>query len=154
MDMSKKMEELMMATVVENGYRRTPARRAILATLAKSGGHITADDLATRVRAAFPSVGRMTVYRTLDLLCELGMLRPIHQGTGAAHYVFLSQGSHHHLICNRCGKTIEFDHCESGAISQALSERYNFEIQAHLLEFFGLCQRCKDTEGGGKAGGK
>jgi Fur family ferric uptake transcriptional regulator len=143
--MNDQIDDLMNA-VVDHGFRRTAARRAILETLVESGGHITADDLANQVRAVNPTIGRMTVYRTLDLLCELGIIRPIYQGTGAAHYVLLDQGSHHHLVCNRCSMTIEFEHCGSAAISQALSERYNFEIQAHLLEFFGLCEICQSQE--------
>ena len=144
--MTKIQVEVLMGAIVEHGFRRTAARRAILETLVKSGGHITADDLAGQVRAANPTVGRMTVYRTLDLLCELGLIRPIYQGTGAAHYVFLDQGRHHHLICNRCNTTIEFDHCGSESVSQALSDRYNFEIQAHLLEFYGLCEGCQSLK--------
>ena len=135
-----------MDVIVSRGFRRTAARRAILRTIVDSGGHVSADELADQVRAAYPSVGRMTVYRTLDLLSELGLIRPIYQGTGAAHYVLLDQGRHHHLVCNDCGTTIEFEHCGSEAISRTLSEQYNFEIQAHLLEFYGLCEGCRQPQ--------
>ncbi len=141
--MSNTQVDLLIKAIVSQGYRQTTARRAILQTLIKSGGHVTADELADQVRVENPSVGRMTVYRTLDLLSELGLIRPIYQGTGAAHYVLLDQGRHHHLICNRCGTTIEFEHCGSETLSQALSEQFNFEIQAHLLEFYGLCEDCQ-----------
>jgi Fur family ferric uptake transcriptional regulator len=135
-----------MDTIIDRGFRLTAARRAILHSLVETGGHVTADELVDQVRAAHPSVGRMTVYRTLDLLSELGLIRPIYQGSGAAHYVLLEQGRHHHLICNHCGTTIEFEHCGSEAISRALSEQYNFEIQAHLLEFYGLCESCQGDQ--------
>ena len=141
--MSNTQVDLLIKAIVSQGYRQTTARRAILQTLIKSGGHVTADELADQVRVENPSVGRMTVYRTLDLLSELGLIRPIYQGTGAAHYVLLDQGRHHHLICNRCGTTIEFEHCGSETLSQELSEQFNFEIQAHLLEFYGLCEDCQ-----------
>jgi Fur family ferric uptake transcriptional regulator len=141
--MTNPLVEDLMQVVVGGGFRRTAARQAILETLVEGGGHITADDLANQVRMANPTVGRMTVYRTLELLCNLGVIRPIYQGTGAAHYVLLEQGSHHHLICNRCGTTFEFEHCDSAALVQELSDRYNFEIQAHLLEFYGFCERCR-----------
>jgi Fur family ferric uptake transcriptional regulator len=134
-----------MDAIVAQGFRKTSARRAILDTFVTSGGHVTADDLADQVRAQNPSIGRMTVYRTLDLLSELGLIRPIYQGTGAAHYILLEQGRHHHLICTRCGAAIEFEHCGSEAISQALSEQHNFEIQAHMLEFYGICEGCQQT---------
>ncbi|MCA9975784.1 MAG: transcriptional repressor [Chloroflexota bacterium] len=130
-------------TLTDNGHRLTTARQVILETLVTCGGHLSADDLAAKVRDAAPRVGRMTVYRTLDLLCELGMIRPIYQGTGAAHYILMDEGSHHHLICNRCGLVIEFDECMSSEVGQALSQRFNFKIQSHLLEFHGLCDHCQ-----------
>ncbi len=129
--------------LAKNGYRLTEARRAILETLVGCGGHVSADDLATRVHETTPKVGRMTVYRTLELLCELGLIHPIYQGTGAAHYILMDEGSHHHLICNRCGLVIEFDDCTASELGQALSAQFNFQIQSHLLEFHGLCANCQ-----------
>lgn len=126
-----------------NGYRLTGARRAILQALAESGGHVSADDLVELVREAEPGVGRMTVYRTLDLLHELNLIRPIYHGTGAAHYVLMEDGHHHHLVCTACQRTIEFDDCVAQEISRALSDRFNFQISGHLLEFYGLCPDCR-----------
>ena len=136
--------ELLANVVEKNGHRLTAARQAIIAGLVACGGHITADDLAAQVRAAAPKVGRMTVYRTLDLLSELGAIRPIFQGTGAAHYILLAEGSHHHLICNRCHRVIEFDNCQGGELAQALGQQFNFQVQSHLLEVHGLCQNCRN----------
>ena len=124
------------------GYRLTPARRAILAALAAAGEHPTADALA----AAAPDAGRMTVYRTLDLLCELGLLRPVYQGTGAAHYVLLLDGHHHHLVCSRCRRVIEFDDCALGELAETVARRYGFVVEGHLLEFYGRCAECRSRD--------
>lgn len=129
--------------LTESGHRLTESRRAIVQALVACGGHISADDLAARVQETTPTIGRMSVYRTLELLCDLGLVRPIYQGTGAAHYILLDGGSHHHLMCNRCGLVIEFDHCAADEVGQALSVRFNFQIQSHLLEFHGLCADCQ-----------
>jgi Fur family ferric uptake transcriptional regulator len=129
-----------------NGYRLTAARQAIITTLISSHGHITADELAERVREASPHVGRMTVYRTLDLLCDLGLVRPIYQGSGAAHYVLMDGGSHHHLICNRCHRIFDFDVCQESALAQALAMQLNFKVQSHLLEVHGLCEECQQAD--------
>jgi len=126
------------------GYRLTAARRAILAALAAAGEHPTADALAAAVHQAAPGVGRMTVYRTLDLLCELGLLRPVYQGTGAAHYVLLLDGHHHHLVCSRCQRVIEFDDCALGELAETVARRYGFVVEGHLLEFYGRCAECRD----------
>ena len=131
-------------SLTTQGHRLTAARQVILETLVNCGGHISADDLALRVQATAPGVGRMTVYRTLDLLCELSLIRPIYQGTGAAHYILLHQGSHHHLVCTRCGQVYEFDECMGEELNQSLAARFNFEIHSHLLEFHGLCANCHD----------
>jgi len=133
-----------LATLQARGFRVTQARRTILDTLIRAGGHLSADDLAERVHAIEPHIGRMTVYRTLELLCEVGVVRPIYQGTGAAHYIFLHEGHHHHLICNQCHQVMEFDECTIGEIAQVISKRFNFELQGHLLEFYGLCTHCRN----------
>lgn len=135
--------EALSKAIVDRGYRLTAAREAIIETLVQCAGHITADDLALKVQEIAPRVGRMTVYRTLDLLSELGLIRPIYQGTGAAHYILMTEGSHHHLICSRCNIIIEFDDCPATDLSQALGQQYNFKVQSHLLEIHGLCENCQ-----------
>ncbi|MCO6452726.1 MAG: transcriptional repressor [Caldilineales bacterium] len=129
--------------VVAGGFRLTPARRVVIECLVDSGGHISADDLAARVRDAAPQVGRMTVFRTLEMLNELGLVRPIYQGTGAAHYVLMSEGSHHHLICRHCHRVIDFDTCGAGELAKRLGEEFGFEVQSHMLEVYGVCGDCR-----------
>lgn len=134
--------DLIAQAITKHGHRLTMARRAIVVALLQSQGHITADDLVTLVHQQSPQVGRMTVYRTLDLLSEIGVIRPIYQGTGAAHFILMAEGSHHHLICNRCHEVIEFDDCFADELTQQLAKRFNFQISSHLLEMHGLCQNC------------
>lgn len=134
--------KLLNQAIVENGYRLTTARKAIVETLAHSEGHITADALAIAVRRQAPQVGRMTVYRTLDLLCSFGVVRPIYQGTGAAHFIIMAEGSHHHLICNHCHTVIEFEECMADELSEQLAAQFNFQVKGHLLEIHGVCADC------------
>lgn len=127
----------------KEGYRLTAARRSILEALVNSGGHISADSLAEAVHQTAPGVGRMTVYRTLELLSELGLIRPVYQGTGAAHYILMEDGHHHHLICSNCDRVIEFEDCLLEEMERALGGRFNFHIQGHLIELYGLCHTCR-----------
>ena len=141
-------DEIKMFTdaLAEQGYRLTAARREIVQTLIASGGHCSADELVDSVHRRMPGVGRMTVYRTLDLLCRLGMARPIYQGSGAAHFVLMRSGHHHHLICSICGQVIEFDDCVLEKISADLvGARFDFQVQGHLLEFHGQCSDCRNS---------
>ncbi|MGB5057548.1 MAG: transcriptional repressor [Candidatus Promineifilaceae bacterium] len=140
--MDEQFTQLSSALSAE-GFRLTTSRRAILAALVGCGGHITADELVERVHQQAPNVGRMTVYRTLDLLCQLNLIRPVYQGTGAAHFVLLHHGHHHHLVCGVCHKVIEFDDCVLAEIEKVVGHRFNFEVQGHLLEFYGLCAACR-----------
>jgi Fur family ferric uptake transcriptional regulator len=128
----------------QNGHRLTAARQAILEVLLASGGHVSADQLAEMVRTEAPQVGRMTVYRTLELLSELGVIRPVYQGTGAAHYILMEDGHHHHLICAGCDRVIEFEECVLAEIEEMVGGRFNFQIQGHLLEFYGMCADCQE----------
>ena len=132
-----------LTTLQARGFRVTQARRTILDTLIRAGGHLSADDLAERVHDIEPRIGRMTVYRTLELLCEVGVVRPIYQGTGAAHYIFLHEGHHHHLICNQCHQVMEFDDCVLDEVARVVCGRFNFQLQGHLLELYGLCPDCQ-----------
>jgi Fur family transcriptional regulator, ferric uptake regulator len=127
----------------EKGFRMTEARRLILEALVSFNGHITADTLYEAIHQEQPGIGRMSVYRTLDLLVELGLLRPVYQGTGAAHYILLDDGHHHHLVCSICAKVIEFDKCLLKGLETKIGRSFNFEVQGHLLEIFGRCPDCR-----------
>jgi Fur family ferric uptake transcriptional regulator len=140
--MEKQLDRLCGA-LQGNGYRLTTARLAILRVLIKNGDHLSAAELASLVREEAPNVGRMTVYRTLDLLNELGLVRPVYQGSGAAHYVLMDGGHHHHLVCAVCHKVIEFDDCVLGEIEELVCGRYQFQVESHLLELYGRCPDCQ-----------
>ena len=139
-----KLRQTFLDTLRKNQLRITPSRETIWKILVEHGGHISADDLFALVQDKEPSIGRMTVYRTLDLLSQLGLVRPIYQGSGAAHYILLDDGHHHHLICSECHEVIEFDECVVGDIAKTVSERFGFEITGHLLEFYGSCINCRE----------
>ena len=127
----------------EKGFRLTASRQAICAALLASDGHVSADDLADLVHLSTPGVGRMTVYRTLELLSDLGLIRPVYQGSAAAHYILMDEGHHHHLVCSSCHTVVEFNQCVLQEIEQTVSRHFEFEIQGHLLEIFGLCPDCR-----------
>ena len=133
-------------SLARGGFRLTSARRVICAALTASGGHLTPDELVEVVRKRDSGIGRMTVYRTLEILCDLGQVRPVYQGTGAAHYVVLEDGHHHHLVCSQCGQVIEFTDCAIEPMAEMISERFNFTIEGHLLELYGRCGACQGRE--------
>ena len=132
------------AKLESQGHRPTSARHDVIEALIHSEGHLTADELYDQMRSSGSKVGRMTVFRTLDLLAEIGVVRPTYQGSGAAHFVLLEEGLHHHLVCMQCSTTVEFLDCSlADDLSQQLADRFNFKIEGHLLEIYGLCESCQ-----------
>lgn len=132
------------AKLAHHGYRMTPSRKEVIKALLAAHGHISADSLYAHLQSADSSVGRMTVFRTLDVLSEIGVVRPIYQGSGAAHFVVLEDGHHHHLVCTQCDTTIEFDNCTlADELRQQLATEHQFKIAGHMLEIYGVCQACQ-----------
>ena len=127
-----------------HNHRPTAARLEVVDALLSYKGHMTADDLFEAMREAGSTVGRMTVFRTLDILAEIGVVRPTYQGSGAAHFVLLEDGHHHHLVCMYCSQTFEFKDCSlADEFSQKLAAEHNFKIEGHLLEIYGVCASCQ-----------
>jgi Fur family transcriptional regulator, ferric uptake regulator len=126
----------------EAGYKITPARLAVLQVIDDEHAHLNPADVLNQARQFYPKLGRATVYRTLELLTELGILRPIYMGDMTPRFI-RAEGGHHHLVCNDCGEVIEFDECMAGELAQTLQQQFGFEVDSHLLEFYGRCRDCK-----------
>ncbi|NDJ51474.1 MAG: transcriptional repressor [Chloroflexi bacterium] len=139
--MSRDAEKLIEA-MSKAGYRITQPRRIIVSVLVETGAHISADTLVDLVREKDHSIGRTTIYRTLDLLGELGFVNAVYQGTGAAHYVLMKSDGHHYLICDRCHDVVEFNECLGGDMVEDICQRFGFSLRNHLLEIHGICRNC------------
>jgi Fur family transcriptional regulator, ferric uptake regulator len=123
------------------GQRVTPQRLVILGALLPSG-HLAADEVFTRVERQLPGVNRSTVYRTLELFSELGLVSVTDLGGGARQFELLDQ-PHHHLICHRCGGTIDMDDALVEPMREAIRSRYGFSPQVDHLALFGFCDECQ-----------
>ncbi|MBE2240430.1 MAG: transcriptional repressor [Caldilineaceae bacterium] len=124
------------------GYKITPPRLAVLEIIQREGEHLNPNEILAHAQAIHPQTGRATVYRTLELLTQLGIVRPIYVGDSGPTYI-RAQGGHHHLVCSRCGAVIDFDQCVADGMERELEERFGFRITSHLLEFYGLCAHCQ-----------
>lgn len=128
--------------LAEAGARRTAPRQAIVEALVASGGHVTADDLAARVQRRFPSVNLSTVYRTVDLLEEAGVIDHVHLGHGRAVY-HLADEDHQHLVCEVCERVQELPAAELGPLIARLERQYGFEVDRRHFAIVGRCRRCR-----------
>ena len=129
------------------GYRLTQPRRAVLRVVAEATQALTPAQVYERAQAHYPQVGLVTVYRTLELLAGLGLVRRIHTEGGCHGYAPVTLGeAGHHLVCTSCHQAVEFP-CTGMEETLAEVERLTgFSIQEHWLELFGLCPACQARE--------
>jgi Fe2+ or Zn2+ uptake regulation protein len=132
---------LALIEVLRTKGRVTTARRALLGALADSDHHRTAEDLADEVRAAYPTVHRATIYRSLDAMTEMGLIEHTHLGHGPAVY-HLAEGAHHHLVCEACGAVIEVPSALFDDLSRSISHDYGFEVTSRHFAVIGRCRAC------------
>jgi Fur family ferric uptake transcriptional regulator len=128
----------------EHGYKLTPQRHAILKVIASSSDHLTPEEIYEKACVKRPDIGLVTVYRTLELLGELNLVCRVHAPDGCRSYMMRRPTEHHHhLICSRCGRVVDFTDCTLADMERKLSKETKFDISGHLLEFYGLCPDCR-----------
>jgi Fur family ferric uptake transcriptional regulator len=126
----------------EHRRKLTRPRQAILDIIARADHHLTPAEIHKRARKRYPHLGLVTVYRTLDLLTELGYVQRVHFADGCHSYAASAQGHAHHLVCSLCGKAQEFDDCDLEALIANLQRRTGYTIHLHVLELMGTCPDC------------
>jgi Fur family ferric uptake transcriptional regulator len=129
------------------GYKLTNARRTVLDVLFESDGHLTSAEVLARVEAHDPGIGRASVFRTLDLLSKLGIVRPTYLEPRTPNYVVLPTDGHHaHIVCTRCHAVIELGECRVGDLIDDLAGQHHVRLTGHLLELYGLCANCAEAD--------
>ena len=126
----------------EQGYRMTPQRMMILAAIADTDDHISAEEIYTQVVARYPNVNISTIYRTLELLKRLGMVAETNLGEGRVRYHPAEKSNHHHLVCRECGATIDLNESLLAPLKDALLREYNFIADLRHLAILGRCLNC------------
>lgn len=127
----------------ERGGRLTVGRHMILKELASLEGHISAGEICRRLESEHPSLDPSTVYRTLDTLCSLGLLRRTYIRDGVAWYHHVDVQPHQHLICRACGRDDEVRIAGLDEISEALQQRHGFAADLAYVSFMGVCADCQ-----------
>jgi Fur family ferric uptake transcriptional regulator len=129
-----------------NGYRLTDSRRLLVEIMADSSKAITAMQLFDLSRKSNPSLGLVTVYRTLEKLEELSLVQRVHRPNGCHTYLRAPQEHEHLLICNQCGVGFFFSGDDLSELIASVSEQTGFLIQDHWLQLFGVCASCQDRQ--------
>jgi Fe2+ or Zn2+ uptake regulation protein len=130
----------------ERGFRSTDPRRAVVEATARRQGRFTAREIHLELRAR--GIGRATVFRTLDLLADLGILERIHSDEPGHTYTLCSERHHHHLICSGCASVEEIVSPALERVVRTIAQQAGFRIEGHLIEILGVCERCQASRAG------
>jgi Fur family ferric uptake transcriptional regulator len=132
-----------LTALERSGYRLTDARRAVAQLIADQVGHFSAADLVAEARARRLGIGRATIFRTLDVLSEVGVVERIDLPSGEHAYVGCAASHHHHVICSRCGRATEIEDAGLRTLVREVARQTGYRVDEHRLELFGLCADCQ-----------
>ncbi|HLS65527.1 MAG TPA: Fur family transcriptional regulator [Pseudogracilibacillus sp.] len=131
------------------GYKLTPQREATLTVLLeREEDHLSAEEVFLLVKEKSPEIGLATVYRTLELLCELKVVDKINFGDGVSRYDLRKEGIehfHHHLVCMECGSVEEIIEDLLSDVEKIVEEQWEFQVKDHRLTFHGICKQCQNA---------
>jgi len=133
------------AAIAAEGGRMTNQRQIILDVIAHSHEHLTADDVTARAQRLDRSINPSTVYRTLSLLKNRGLIKTRYYDQDSHREVFepTSHSEHYHFTCSRCGQVIEFESKHVPALRAQLQNEYGVEVRTACLCLTGLCEKCR-----------
>lgn len=131
----------------ENSLKLTPQRRSILdSILENEGNHLSIEEIYKIVKKRCPEIGLATIYRTMQMFDEIGLVYKHNFDDGRSRYELnLNENhQHHHLICTKCGKVLEVEEDLLEQLELEIANKYNFAIINHNVKFYGHCDICKD----------
>lgn len=137
-------------TLANKGYKFTSQRRAVYDIIAAAPGkHFTAEEIYNIVRESYSGIGIATVYRTLQVLEELELIKKDYLAGGVVRYEIKhseEEHAHHHLICLGCGEILEAREDLMEAIEDLIEKQYKFRVTDHNIKFYGFCLNCSEKE--------
>jgi len=137
------------AYIKAQGLRKTPERETIIGEIFSTHDHFDVDELFLRLRNKKKRISKASLYRTIPLLIESGLIKEVYFDNGHLHYEQICGHKHHcHLRCVNCGKIVEFADDAVAKIQDRISKKYGFVITAHRFELVGHCPECAKKESG------
>ncbi len=130
-------------TLRSRGYRITPQREMIIEAIAHQADHINADEIYSRVQARTRSVNIATIYRTIELLVEQGLVSRFDLGEGRVLYAPNQHGPHIHLVCRQCGQVTDAEPKLLSGLDRRIKTDYQFAADLQHISLVGLCKTCR-----------
>jgi len=139
----KSETEILTEYLLSKKLKRTDQRYRILDVFLRTTGHISAFELHSLVKKQHQDIGFSTVYRTLGIFTDCGLAYEVNFGDGQARYEkAFRRGDHGHLICSKCGRTIEFSLQSIEGIQNQVLKKHGYRPQGLRFEIYGLCGKC------------
>ncbi|MBM3227871.1 transcriptional repressor [Candidatus Peribacteria bacterium] len=140
-----KRTEFILQSLRQNGHRITKARRALIKALLRTKQPVAALELHARISKSKVAIDRVTVYRELKFLADIGVVHPVNLKDNIQRYEIAPVSGHkHHLVCTACKtvKNVNVACADLHNLEALLGKKNNFIVREHSLEFYGLCAHC------------
>jgi Fe2+ or Zn2+ uptake regulation protein len=135
--------DVLTTQLSQRGYKLTRQRKAVIEVMTQADTRLTAADVLAKAQREYPDLGLTTVYRTLEILEQMGAIRRVHLEDGCEAFAPTSIEHGHYLICANCQTTIEFEGCDLTGMLARIADQTGFTIEQHWLELVGRCPRCQ-----------
>nr|WP_202908646.1 peroxide-responsive transcriptional repressor PerR [Halalkalibacillus sediminis] len=144
--MSEQRLQEALTTLKSSGVRITPQRHAVLEYLMETMNHPTADDIYKALEGKFPNMSVATVYNNLRVFLDIGLVRELTYGDASSRFD-CNTAEHYHIICDSCGKIVDFHYPSLDEVEQLAEQVTGFNVSRHRMEVYGTCEDCqKETQ--------
>lgn len=141
----KSLKDRLSDYAAAKSLKNSGQRTAILDLMISKRGHHTADELWGFLKKKHPDIGIATVYRTMKLFLDAGIVKELNID-GTARYELAAEGHHDHLVCSVCGKTVEITSPAIEKEQEAIAKQHGFELTDHTLLLLGICGECRSKK--------
>jgi Fur family ferric uptake transcriptional regulator len=145
MEQEKKItKDFVISSLKKKKMKITSQRKAIIETFLELGGHVSVEDIFYELRKRKKNIGLATIYRTLSMLKEAGLVSERDFRDGRTRFEIVSE-HHDHIICQKCGKVVEFRDETIEKLQEEISKRLGFVLISHRHELMGICEDCRKS---------
>ncbi|WP_223155088.1 peroxide-responsive transcriptional repressor PerR [Alkalibacillus aidingensis] len=145
MTVSEERMQEALATLKSSGVRITPQRHAVLEYLMHSMNHPTADEIYKALEDKFPNMSVATIYNNLRVFLDIGLVRELTYGDSSSRFD-CNTSDHYHIICNSCGKIVDFHYPALDEVEQLAEQVTGFNVSHHRMEVYGTCENCQNNQ--------
>jgi Fur family ferric uptake transcriptional regulator len=139
------LNEEWLNCIRNSGYRLTQPRRAVVDILSQSDQALPAIPIFDLARKSYPSIGLVSIYRTLEMLESLDLIQRVHQPDGCHAYIAAFTGHQHLLLCQDCGATFVFQGDNLESLFSRVEKESGYQVSDHWLQLFGTCTKCQSS---------